>query len=287
VFLISTGEISLADKIADARTPQRHMPGQAVRFIDLAADAGTGFGLFDHAPELSGKPNGGTPKDRGDALARHLVDAAQSYFGTAGPAFVEALISDREASLAEARRLIDVFVEQHATGADGQVQRVARTFGLLAAAGELAIACGVAPWPAGEAVRAASRCFADWLTDRGGTGAAEIDGAISHLRATIERDGASRFQRLRSNEPVHQRLGFIRGESEDDIEYIFQRESWKYVMAGRDPHRTAQELAARGILRRDADGRPNPKERLPGQKATQRVYVVRHAALFADGGEDA
>ena len=27
VFLISTGEISLADKIADARIPQRHMPG--------------------------------------------------------------------------------------------------------------------------------------------------------------------------------------------------------------------------------------------------------------------
>ena len=146
VFLISTGEISLADKIADARTPQRHMPGQAVRFIDLAADAGTGFGLFDHAPELPDKPNGGTSKDRGDALARNLVDAAQSYFGTAGPAFVEAFIADRDASVAKARRLIDAFAEQHAAGADGQVQRVARTFGLLAAAGELAIAYGVLPW---------------------------------------------------------------------------------------------------------------------------------------------
>ena len=39
------------------------------------------------------------------------------------------------------------FAEQHAAGADGQVQRVARTFGLLAAAGELAIAYGVLPWP--------------------------------------------------------------------------------------------------------------------------------------------
>jgi putative DNA primase/helicase len=72
VFLISTGEIGLADKIADARTPQRQMAGQAVRFIDLAADAGTGFGVFDHAPELPDKPNGGTPKDHGDELARNL-----------------------------------------------------------------------------------------------------------------------------------------------------------------------------------------------------------------------
>ena len=87
-------------------------------------------------------------------------------------------------------------------------------------------------------------------------------------------------------EPVHQRLGFIR-ESEGDIEYLIQPESWKSLMAGRDARRTARELAARGILKRDSEGRPDPKERLPGQKGTQRVYVVRHSALFADGGEDA
>ena len=111
VFLVSTGEISLADKIAEARTAQRHMPGQAVRFIDLPADAGAGFGLFDHAPELAGKLDGGTAKDRGDALSRCLIDAAQSCFGTAGPAFVEALIADRDAYLAEARHLIDDFAK--------------------------------------------------------------------------------------------------------------------------------------------------------------------------------
>src|SRR5262249_25815422 len=97
-LVISSGEMSLADKVVEARTSRRHMPGQAVRFIDLAADAGTGFGAFDYAPELAEKPNGGTPGDRGAALARVLVDAAQSCFGTAGPAFVEAFIADREDS---------------------------------------------------------------------------------------------------------------------------------------------------------------------------------------------
>jgi hypothetical protein len=58
-------------------------------------------------------------------------------------------------------------------------------------------------------------------------------------------------------------------------------------MAGRDARRTAHELATREILKRDSEGRPDPKERLPGQKRTQRVYVVRHSALFADGGGDA
>src|SRR5262249_42813369 len=109
VLVISSGETSLADKIVEAHTSNRHMPGQAVRFIDLAADAGTGFGAFDHAPELPEKQNGGTPRDRGAALARDLVDAAQSCFGTAGPAFVEALIADRDDSLAQARRFTENF----------------------------------------------------------------------------------------------------------------------------------------------------------------------------------
>ena len=196
------------------------------------------------------------------------------------------LLQTARTALSRRRRLINLFAEQHAAGADGQVQRVARTFGLLAAAGELAIACGVLPWPAGEAARAASRCFVDWLADRGGTGAAEIDGAISHLRAIIERDGASRFQRSGSSEVVHQRLGYIR-QTEGDIDYMIQRESWKTLMVGRDARRTARELAALGILKRDSEGRPDPKERLPGHKISQRVYVVRHSALFAGGIDDA
>ena len=170
----------------------------------------------------------------------------------------------------------------------GRVQRVARTFGLLAAAGELGIACGVLPWPAGEAARAASRCFVDWLADRGGSGAGEIAGAISHLRAIIERDGASRFQRSGSSEVVHQRLGYIR-QTEGDIDYMIQRESWKTLMVGRDhARRTARELAALGAARSAIlEGRPDPKERLPGHKISQRVYVVRHSALFAGGIDDA
>jgi putative DNA primase/helicase len=286
VFLISTGEIGLADKMAEARTPMRLMAGQAVRFIDLPADAGTGYGLFEHAPALPDTPNGGTIKDRGAAMALDLVDAAQSCFGTAGPAFVEALIIDREASLAQARHLINVFAERHSSGADGQVQRVARTFGLLAAAGELAIAFEVVHWPAGEATRAASVCFAAWLTDRGGSGAAEIDTAIAHLRATIERDGASRFQTIESGESVRDRLGHIR-ESDGNTEYLILPEMWRQLMTGRDARRIARELVDRGILKRDSEGRPDPKVRLPGQKTPKRVYVVSSAALFADGGEDA
>jgi uncharacterized protein (DUF927 family) len=48
-------------------------------------------------------------------------------------------------------------------GADGQVQRVAQRFALIAAGGELAVAADVLPWLKGEATAAAARCFDAWL----------------------------------------------------------------------------------------------------------------------------
>jgi len=281
-MVLSTGEICLADKLREGRQ-QRLMAGQAVRMIDLPADVGRGFGIFDHAPALSDKPDGGTRSDRGDALSRALTDAIQKHFGTAGPAFVEALIANRKDSLANARQIIATFSAGMATGADGQVQRVAQRFGLIAAAGELAIGYGVVPWPEGAAIDAARTCFGAWRTARGTDGPAEIEQAIAHLRATIERDGASRFQQIDNPQPVHRRLGYMRkcGEA---TEYLVLREMWGELMAGRDPKRIAHALAARGILKQDAEGRPNPKERIPGGGTTpQRVYVVRHDALFDDG----
>lgn len=281
VLVLSTGEIALSDKLREARAPQRLMAGQTVRMVDMPADAGKGFGIFDHAPALSTKPNGGTAKDRGAALANLLGDAARAHYGTAGPAFVEAFIATRDASIARAHEIIVAFSESVASGADGQVQRVAQRFGLLAAAGELAVEFGVLPWPAGEPTTAARICFEAWLAARGGDGPAEIDDAIELLRATIERD-TSRFQDIRCKRAVTQRLGFIRS-GDDETEYLIQRESWRALMAGRDASRLARELADRGILKRDGEGRANRHERLPGQKKPERVYVVLHSALFADG----
>ncbi len=68
---------------------------------------------------------------------------------------------------------------------------------------------------------------------------------------------------------------------------MIQPETWKALMVGRDARRYSPELAALGYLKRDSEGRPDPKERLPGHKISQRVYVVRHSALFAGGIDDA
>lgn len=287
VFL-STGEISLADKLREAKTPLREMAGQAVRFIDIAADAGKGYGIFDNVPSLETRCDA-TPKERGRAFADQLISAARTYYGTAGPAFVERFIADRESAVEQVRRVMDELASHLApTDADGQVQRVARHLSLLAAAGELAAVLRVVPWPAGAAIDAIKACFSSWLSARGTAGSFEVNDTHAYLRSVIERDGGSRFQRFGDqHEPVRDRLGYTRGESTGDVEYLILPEMWKLLMVGRDPKRTAHDLASAGVIRRDSDGRSTRKERLPGLQNPQRVYVISHTALFAEAEGDA
>src|SRR5690606_16817238 len=147
---LSSGEIGLADKVAEDRRGRRPAAGQEVRVVDLPADAGAGHGLFE---ELHGHADG-------DALARRLKVGSSSYYGTAARIFIAYIAENAEEVRQPVRGFIDAFAEEHCpAGADGQVHRVAHRFGLAAAAGELAIRRGLLPWKPGEAISGCGRCF--------------------------------------------------------------------------------------------------------------------------------
>ena len=284
VLLLSTGELGLAQKMREENSEQRLMAGQAVRFIEVPADTMSRFGLF----EFADGDETVAPRDRGKAFAESLHIATRRSFGTVGPLFVEAFIADREQSLLDMQKTIDWFVEKHAQCTDGQVQRVATSFGVLAAAGELAQSYGLLNWAAGNARTSASRCFTAWMNARGGTGSHEIQAAINQLKLAIEEHGDARFQRWDkefSNQLVRDRLGFRRGDDDGDIEYLIGSESWKKLLKGHDPIAVAGDLAVRGILRRGTKGdgeRLQMQIRMPNGKSKQRFYVLRHSALFDD-----
>ena len=63
----------------------------------------------------------------------------------------------------------------------GQVKRGCQRFGLIAAAGELAIEWGILPWERGEASSAALFGYQAWIQQRGGTSDMEITNAINRL----------------------------------------------------------------------------------------------------------
>ncbi|MFX8067448.1 hypothetical protein ABTK78_20395, partial [Acinetobacter baumannii] len=72
-LFLSSGEIGLADKIAEDGRSRRLAAGQAVRIVDVAADAGAGMGILEELHEFPSP----------DALARHLTKAAQHHYGVA------------------------------------------------------------------------------------------------------------------------------------------------------------------------------------------------------------
>jgi putative DNA primase/helicase len=216
--------------------------GQEVRVVDVPADTGV-HGLFE---DLHGFPNAG-------AFAQHLVDASSRFYGTAARAFIEKIASDRDCLREAVDDAIRAFASANCpNGSDGQVERVAARFGLIAAAGESAAGLGIVPWQSGDARSAAETCFAAWLSNRGGIEAAEIREGIRALRDFISRNGTSRFQAAWDDDKKDERVinlaGFRRRMADGDWEYFLTADGWKEATTGFDARSLAATLKERGLL---------------------------------------
>jgi putative DNA primase/helicase len=255
VSFLSTGEITLEAKLSEAG--QRARAGQDVRMIGLRADAGAGMGVWQNLHGLSS----------GAALTDHLRAASRTYCGTAGVAYLDQLArerADRPGMLATTlHKLRQKFLEaaKVSSDADGQVQSVAKRFALIAAAGELATACGITGWAEGEAMRASGACFARWLEARGGTDAGEDLRSLEQVRGFIGVHGSARFECIGAvaalssvptddDQPprVINRAGFKRLEG-GAWEYLILPPVWRNeVCAGLDHAKAAEALARYGFL---------------------------------------
>ncbi len=281
VLFLSNGEIALADKIKEGGG--RMAAGMEVRVIDLRADAGAGMGIFENT---HGAADPAT-------FAQRLKKAANMHYGTAGRAFVAALVDDLAEYREQVSDLRKRFTESALPpGADGQVRRVADRFALVAAAGEIATALDVTGWPAGAALGAAQRCFADWLAERGGVGSSEVAEAKRRIAEALQLHGSSRFQRwARSSSDrmvITNRMGFVKIEGDPDVEevessFFFMAEPLKEILAGLDFRAVVIELMAAGVIVSQG-GRANKVFHVSSGGGKHRLYQIDRDKL--DGGVD-
>ena len=272
--ILSSGEISLADKMAEAG--QRARAGQEVRLLDMQADAQT-FGAFD---DLHGQAEPA-------AFAEHVGRMAASAYGTAGPAFVEHIVADLDGALTDIRAEAEAFKVRAPETLDlpdeGQTRRVLGRFALIAAAGETATTWGLTGWPTGEATGAALAGLRLWIAGRGGAGPAEDREAVDRTRAFIVAHGDARFERLddtaTSQGPrVHNRAGW-----RDGMLCYVAADTWaKEVHAGADPTQAARAVQAAGFLVADAGGRFQTKA--PRAAGRARCYCIRGEIMGGDDG---
>jgi putative DNA primase/helicase len=273
IMFLSTGEMTLADKMNEQGRQAR--AGQEARLAEIPADAGAGFGLFENLHTF----------DSGDALARCLRDEAGRNYGVIIREFLEKITDDPSAVTAQLKEIRQQFVDRFCPRyADGQVKRVAARFGLVAAAGELAARLRVLPWPDGEALAGAGKCFAAWVDARGGVDAAEVTRGVEQVRAFFQQFGVSRFSEIgRSGEArddlIRNRAGY-RALDRDGDYFVYPGVFRGEICKGYDPKLMAKRLIEMGLLVAGKDS-VTVQKRLPGARNPQRVYHIP-SSIVAD-----
>jgi len=264
--------------------------------VRLHSEGVKSYGVFN---ELHGFPSGADLSDQ-------FKNAANKYYGTAFPAFIAKLIEnlDREKLIAWLSQKQVDFAKHHVSDTTGgQVRRAADKFALVGAAGELATKWGITDWPKGEALRAADNCFKRWLNDRGGEGNLEDKQILQQVRLFFEREGEAGFTRWCSEDAKvdehaprsMKRYGFrktdserdpLKGESTENLYYIFSESFRVEICKGFDPVRVARLLRDKDALICDGEkdgSRLQRSVRLPGMgKNPTKCYVIKHSALYGE-----
>lgn len=285
-IVLSTGEVSLEDYLKSADPDARLMGGQEVRLINFPSDAGAGIGAFE-------RTHGAEPAK----FSTMLKDNAKKYYGTALVEWLTILTGpDREKILTRAAQIIEEFVTECAKDATEQVARVARSFAVICAAGELASEYGITTWEEGNAFAAAAKCFDDWRAERGTDGSGDEARALKWLRSYFQKhradfedpeesspesgDGYAAPKKLRPRVPVH-RVGWVT----DAGEYCVYPEAFESrCQEAKFPLKLVIEVAHKaGLLA--TEGRNLKVKRYDPAGNRMRVYAFG-ATVVGDDSED-
>ena len=179
--VLSSGENAIEMHLTAAKID--HKAGQAVRMIDISVCGK--YGLFDDI------------KGRKDAagFADEIQHAAATNYGHAGPGFVKRLIEEH-ATINLSNELTEIMqaFEQGEAQLTPQEKRVARSFAVIALAGEMAIRWKIVPWQKGHAATAARELFSIWrATQPQAPHGRETAQILSRITEFLDRHGNSRF----------------------------------------------------------------------------------------------
>lgn len=242
---LSTGEQGLAEKIAEVGGTVK--AGQAVRLLDIPADAGAGLGLFEN---LHGHASA-------QAFADAIKQAAATHYGHAGMVFINDLIKHAAIVPGVGKAILPSLAEKLSGNlVDGQVKRAAMRFALCEVAGRMAVRAGILPVDNQAVSGAVESCFKAWLDNRGSTGALEDMQVVERARHFIEKHGASRFQSLNPPQSPFpggetlclNRAGFKAADSAGRVIYYVLDDGFKEICQGIPTIRAARALLAAGIL---------------------------------------
>lgn len=294
VFSLSTGEVTFEEMERLGNQRAQTFDGAEMRLPSIPADAGVGLGIFE---DVHGAEKGRKVVGNGAAeFANRIQEAARENYGWAGPLFVERLL-DHMSSMDDDRgfpsRLgssIDRFVAslQLDAAADDAVKRLARTFGLIAAAGELASDFEVVPIPADEMAAGVRKCFNDWLASRGGARSKTAATALVALRDCISKN-MGKFVLVA--DAAGTQPGTVYGyrqpgnERTRGIFYVLPG-AWKEILATAPRAKLGEELDKLGLLIRQKSATGNTDQVVKQFKNAPGVRAYAVSERILEVGDD-
>jgi len=277
---LSTGEVSLADKLKEAGENMR--AGMGVRMIDIPADAERNMGIFENIHEFESSAT----------FAKMLDQNVKKYYGTAFPAFIKMLAHKKD----NIKERIDTYRQsflEKCQNVDnvGQMDRIFSKFAFIAASGELAIEFGTLPFQGGTMIGAAYQCLEAHIEFRGHIGLDEVNTALDRLKLFIDQHHASRFilvgknvDKPKSDQLYPKLAGYVRHIG-DDFEspcefFIFPAVLKDEILKGLNVKSLYKHFIEMGILYPGNNGTPYVSKYFNGR--SKRFYHFA-AEVFCDG----
>ena len=235
VFILSSGELSSADKIAESGTKAKG--GQLLRLLDIHVPES---GIFSHGQD--------------SALADKLKRVCSQNYGTAGPAFIDMLLDMDATGLHEKiSRAVSVHSGMLApAGATAETKRALKKFALARVAGQLAAGAGILPMSIETVQNSIQFVLNAWLSDRQGD-SSDPERALSDLRNFLLANRSRMMYADDSAAHVPPKLiGYVhrRGslDNEPDL-FLMTAEGLKEAVTGHDVRMVLAELDKRGLLK--------------------------------------
>jgi putative DNA primase/helicase len=268
--VLSSGERSIETHQTTAKI--EHKVGQTVRIVDVPVVTSQ-YGLFEN---IHGTKNGAEFSDA-------LRDAASKHYGHAGPLFIEKLIQNYS-RLGLSSRLASL-LQEFGNDLSAQDIRVARSFAVVALAGELAIEWKILPWAPRSAILSAIEIFNAWkATQPLSTKSKETEQILKAVRDFIQTYGASfsdidwapqtdNYGRIINPEPViHERAGYWKELGNKRI-YLFTSKGLERASGGFGARKAAEILDEVGALVEKGKNKRSKSARTP-EGTVIRLYWV-------------
>jgi hypothetical protein len=272
VLILSTGEISTRSKISEDRTPRG---GQQVRLLDIRV------------------PDDGVVIDSHGSSAAEFIDqlkeACASCYGTAGPAFVRALVTNfrtTESFVQAVHGIFDLLRKRiEVQQATPEQRRAIDRIAAVATAGVMASTLEIIKLGREDIVAACVFVRDLWVRDE--TSMADAVHGAQAVRDFVLKNRA-RFADLTKN-PDNTLLNIrvLNQAGYWDIKnklVLFSADGFKEACSGFDPKTVARELDRRGLLLRGESNRLTKKFAIPGLGDRVRLYAVRAEVAELDVG---